>query len=68
MFSNHLLLTQSILKKLIFSMYKVYKIFDIVESDLYHTFIINSLIFISMILGKFSTFQPIVMISIIIYT
>ena len=68
MFSNHLLLTQSILKKLIFSMYKVYKIFDIVESDLYHTFIINSLIFISMILGKFSTFHPIVMISIIIYT
>lgn len=49
-------------------MYKVYKIFDIVESDLYHIFIINSLIFISMILGKFSTFQPIVMISIIIYT
>ena len=68
MFSNHLLLTQSILKKLIFSMYKVYKIFDIVESDLYHTFTINSLIFISMILGKFSTFHPIVMISIIIYT
>ena len=68
MFFNHLLLTQSILKKLIFSMYKVYKIFDIVESDLYHTFIINSLIFISMILGKLSTFHPIVMISIIIYT
>ena len=68
MFSNHLLLTQSTLKKLIFSMYKVYKIFDIVESDLYHTFTINSLIFISMILGKFSTFHPIVMISIIIYT
>ena len=68
MFSNHLLLTQSTLKKLIFSMYEVYKIFDIVESDLYHTFIINSLIFISMILGKFSTFHPIVMISIIIYT
>ena len=68
MFSNHLLLTQSISKKLIFSMYEVYKIFDVVESDLYHTFIINSLIFISMILGKFSTFHPIVMISIIIYT
>ena len=68
MFSNHLLLTQSILKKLIFSMYKVYKIFDIVESDLYHIFIINSLIFTSMTLGKFSTFHSIVMIAIIIYT
>lgn len=68
MFSNHLLLTQSILKKLIFSMYKVYKIFDIVESDLHHTFIINSLIFISKTLGKFSTFQSIAMIAIIIYT
>ena len=68
MFSNHLLLTQSILKKLIFSIYKVYKIFDIVESDLYHTFIINSLIFTSMTLGKFSTFHSIVMIPIIIYT
>lgn len=49
-------------------MYKVYEIFDIVESDLHHTFIINSLIFISMILGKFSTFHSIVMIAIIIYT
>ena len=68
MFTNHLLLTQSILKKLIFSMYKVYKIFDIVESDSYHTFTINSLIFISMTLGKFSTFHSIVMIDIIIYT
>lgn len=48
-------------------MNKVYKIFDIVESDLYHTFIISSLIFILIIPNKFRLFHSITVIFIAIY-